>query len=96
MSQPSLLPQIDEPGSDLGARWKVVIYNNDYTDRDQVCEVLMSATGCDIQEAALEVWEAEVYGKASVHFAARQECESAAFVISRIGVKAEVSPEWDA
>jgi len=96
MSQPALLPQIDEPGSDVSARWKVVIYNNDHTDRDQVCEVLINATGCDIQEALIEVWEAEAYGKACVHFAGRQECESAAFIISRIGVKTEVSPEWDA
>jgi hypothetical protein len=96
MSQPTLLPQIDDPGSDLSARWKVVIYNNDYNDQQEVCEVLIKATGCDMQEASMEVWEAEVYDKACVHFASRQECESAAFIISRIGVKTEVSPEWDA
>jgi hypothetical protein len=96
MSQPTLLPQIDDPGPDIGGRWKVIIYNNDYTDRDQVCEILMRATLCELQEAEIEVWEAEAYGKAPVHFAGREECESAAWIISKIGVKTEVSPEWDA
>ena len=95
MSQPAILPQIDGPGSGQGDRWKVTIYNDDYTDRDEVCRVLIRATGCDVQEAEIEVWEAEAYGKAAVHFAMREECESAAWIISRIGVKTEVSLEWD-
>lgn len=95
MSSPSLLPQIDGPGTSSGTRWKVTIFDNDHITREAVFDALIQATGCDPQEAEIEIWEAERYGKAPVHFAERSECESAAWVISRIGVKTEVSLEWD-
>lgn len=78
-----------------GGRWMVVIHNNDSNSMDEVIDIVMSATGCDVQEAAIEVWEAHTYGKAPVHFASRTECEDAASVISSIGVKTEVTPEWE-
>jgi hypothetical protein len=56
--------------------------------------VLIRATCCDVREAMTEVWEAENYGKAAVHFASQEECAAAAAVISSIGVKTEVAPEW--
>ena len=62
---------------------------------DEVVEVLMRATGCDAEEAAIEMWEAHTYGKAPVHFASREECEAAAGTIASIGVRTEVQPEWD-
>jgi len=72
----------------------VVIYNNDHTSMDDVIEVLMRATGCDMQEAYIEMWEAHTFGKAPVHFAAKCECDDAATTISAVGVKTEVAPEW--
>lgn len=54
----------------------------------------MSSTGCGLEEAAMEVWEAETYGKCPVHFSSRNECEIVAVMISSIGVKTEVSREW--
>lgn len=73
----------------------VVMFNNDTNTFDQVIDVLIKATGCDIQEAEIEVWEAHTYGKAPVHFSSRSACEEAARVISGIGVKTEVAPEWN-
>jgi ATP-dependent Clp protease adapter protein ClpS len=73
----------------------VVIFNNDTNSMEDVVEVLMRATGCDIQEAYIETWEAHTFGKAPVHFSAREECEEAAAEISAIGVKTEVCPEWE-
>jgi len=95
MSTPSILPVVDQPGSTAAARWKVTIFNDDHILRDDVFDALIRATGCDAQEADIEIWEAEKYGKAPVHFANRAECESAAWIISRVGVKTEVSMEWD-
>jgi hypothetical protein len=95
MSTPSLLPEIQEPTSSTGARWKVTIFNDDHILRDDVLDVLLRATGCDAAEAEIEIWEAEKYGKAAVHFANHPECESAAWIIGRIGVKTEVSLEWE-
>ena len=89
------MPAVDQPALTGAARWKVTIFNDDYILRDDVFEVLIRATGCDAAEADIEIWEAEKYGKAPVHFANRAECESAAWIIGRIGVKTEVTPEWD-
>lgn len=72
----------------------VVMYNNDHTMMDEVIEILMRATGCDMQEAYIEMWEAHTFGKCSVHFANRAECEVAAQVIQSIGIKTEVTLEW--
>lgn len=96
MSNPAILPELFQDDTVLTGRWKVIIYNNDSTSQEDVFEILMRATGCDAQEAEIEIWEAETYGKAPVHFATREECESAAWLISTIGVRTEVSPEWDA
>lgn len=93
MSQTILEPEVQGPQTG-GNRWMVVIFNNDTNSMDDVIEVLMRATGCDMEEAYIEMWEAHTYGKAPVHFAAQSECEDAAGIIRTIGVKTEVSREW--
>lgn len=93
MSKPLLDPiSMDNPLID--GRWMVLIYDNDTNSVDEVVEVLMLATGCDEQEAFIEMWEAHTFGKASVHFASRTECGEVAEVISAIGVRTEVTREW--
>lgn len=72
----------------------VVMFNNDHTSMDEVIEVLMRATGCDMQEAYIEMWEAHTFGKCSVHFAGRSDCDEAAQVIASVGIKTEVTLEW--
>jgi len=93
MSHTVLEPQLFQNEASLG-RWMVVIFNNETNSMDEVVEVLMEATGCDVEEAAIEMWEAHHFGKAPVHFAAKSECEAAAAIIASVGVKTEVSPEW--
>jgi ATP-dependent Clp protease adaptor protein ClpS len=94
MSQSVVEPDIQETGSGTG-RWMVVIYNNESNSMDEVIEVLIRATGCDIQEAEIEMWEAHTFGKAPVHFASKPECEDAAIIISSVGIKTEVALEWN-
>jgi ATP-dependent Clp protease adaptor protein ClpS len=94
MSRPFVEPEIIEKGQVAG-RWMVVIHNNDYNSFDEVVDVLMRATGCSGEEAAIETWEAHTYGKAPVHFSGRDECEIVAAMISSIGVRTEVRPEWE-
>ncbi|HTQ11837.1 MAG TPA: ATP-dependent Clp protease adaptor ClpS [Fimbriimonadaceae bacterium] len=94
MSQTAVDPKVDGPGIETG-RWMVVIYNNDVTPFDMVIIVLMRATGCGAREAEIEAWEAHTFGKAPVHFSSKEECEKAAVIISSIGVKTEVCPEWN-
>ncbi|MDX2066581.1 MAG: ATP-dependent Clp protease adaptor ClpS [Fimbriimonadaceae bacterium] len=93
MSLPTLEPIRQDSHADT-SRWMVIIYNNRTNTMDEVVEILMRATGCDAEEAYIEMWEAHTYGKASVHFESRRECERVAEVIASIGVKTEVTPEW--
>lgn len=72
----------------------VVIFNNDTNSMDEVVSVLMIATGCDLEEATIEMWEAHTFGKAGVHFAAKDECEYVAGIIGSVGIKTEVTQEW--
>lgn len=75
-------------------RWMVVIFNNDTNTVDEVQTILQLATGCDEEEAYIEMWEAHTFGKASVHFAGKDECESVAEIIRSIGIRTEVTQEW--
>lgn len=93
MSQTIQLPEIQDSNTQSGG-WMVVMYNNDHTMMDEVIEILMRATGCDMQEAYIEMWEAHTFGKCSVHFSSKTECEEAAEVIQSIGIKTEVTLEW--
>ena len=62
---------------------------------DDVIMILITATGCTVEEAEIEAWEAHNYGKTAVHFASKAKCEEVAAIISTIGVKTEVSKEWN-
>ena len=93
MSQTVLEPEVIDSGS-TAERWMVIIFNDETTYVGRVIKTLMRATRCPQNEALMEVWEAEHYGKARVHFADREECEQAAAIIRSIGVKTEVCPEW--
>jgi ATP-dependent Clp protease adaptor protein ClpS len=81
--------------TNLGGRWMVVIYNDETITVEEVLSILMVATGCSSDEAYVEIWEAETYGKASVHFASREECLRVSSLIEQIGVRTDVAPEWD-
>ena len=93
MAKTFLEPEVLDTGVGAG-RWMVVIYNNDTNGFDEVIEILMRSTGCGIEEAYMETWEAHTYGKASVHFANRDECEIVAAMIATVGVKTQVTREW--
>jgi ATP-dependent Clp protease adapter protein ClpS len=72
-----------------------VMYNNAVNTFDEVIMILMQATGCGSSEAYFETWEAHHYGKAPVHFAQKDECELVATMIATIGVRTQVTREWD-
>jgi ATP-dependent Clp protease adapter protein ClpS len=86
--------QTSLPGAGGRGRWALVIFNNESNSFEDVIFILMKATGCDVQEATIETWEAHHYGKAMVHFGDKSECEAAARVVQSIGVQTEVRPEW--
>ena len=71
----------------------VVVYNNETNTYDEVIMVLMAATGCSAEEAYIETWEIDHFGKCAVHYAPETECLCAAGIIARIGIKVEVTEE---
>ena len=93
MDQVVLEPTGVEAGP--GSRWMVVIRNNDTNSQVEVIAVLIAATGCSVEEAATEMWEAETYGKARVHFSSKEDCTAASMIIQSIGIETDVVPEWE-
>lgn len=75
-------------------RYALVIYDNDHTARDLVVCLLMLHTACSFEEAEIETWEAEQYGKAAVHFGTQAECQEIGDHFSDAGIKITVEPEW--
>lgn len=92
MSHTTFEPKVDDTGT--SGRYQTLIFNNDHTAMDLVLITVMAATECSVEEAEIETWEAHHFGKAAVHFASKAECERVAQVISAIGVKTAVEPEW--
>ncbi len=72
-----------------------LIFNNTHTPYEAVVQILIIATHCTEEEAAIETWEAHHFGKASVHFGSEVECQQVAEIINTIGVRTEVCKEWD-
>ena len=76
-------------------RWTVIMFNNDTNTFEEVIDILIRSTDCDAQEAFMETWEANAFGKAHVHFAEKERCVSVAGMIESIGVATEVKKEWE-
>ncbi len=88
------LPDIetDGPGSwDSG--WIVTVFDNDHNTIDQVIQILMIATECDLREAEIETWEIHHLGRSVVHHGAEEDCFGVAAIIGSIGIQVEVSEE---
>jgi len=96
MSKPGITvePEIHESDTNgLYGGWIVTVFDNDFNTIQEVMAVLMVATRCTREEAAMETWEIHHLGKSVVHHGTEQVCQNAAAVISRIGIKVEVSEE---
>lgn len=93
MSAPVLSPSLIEELQQTEP-YMVVIFNDDVTPFETVVHTLIRATNCTESEAELETYEAHHCGKASVHFAGREECLEAVEILTCAGIKAEVRKEW--
>lgn len=72
----------------------MTIFDNDTTPVDLVTLTIIASTNCTVDEAEIEVWEAQAYGKATIHFDSQSICERVASSMQLIGVRATVDPEW--
>ena len=73
----------------------VIILDNPLNTMDEVVDILMVATGCGVEEAEIEMYEAHLRGRAAVHYASKDECNQVASNISSIGIQTEVLREWN-
>ena len=87
------LPEIEEQElTTKGEGWIVTVFDHDSISYEQVMFILMRATCCTSEEAYIESWEIDHYGKCIVHSASESECNKAATIISTIGIKVEATP----
>ena len=91
-SAPGVLER-DETAGSYRHGYVVVVYDNEHNTFDEVMMILMLATGCDEEEAAIETWEVHHLGKSVVHHGSREECEAAAEIIAKIDIQVEVREE---
>jgi ATP-dependent Clp protease adapter protein ClpS len=94
-SVPGILdrPEADQQQSRGGkaAGWIVTVYDNDINTAQEVIHILVVATSCSVEEAAIETWEVHHLGKSVVHHSDQSECEQVAAVIAQIGIEVRVS-----
>jgi len=91
-SAPCVLER-DGTSSSYAKNFVVVVYDNDYNSVDEVMMILMLATACDEEEAAIETWEVHHLGKSVVHHDTEVECQRVADFIARIKIQVEVREE---
>jgi ATP-dependent Clp protease adapter protein ClpS len=91
----SLPETVNQPDTGQEGRggWIVTVFDNDFNTQSEVINILMVATGCDLEEAEMETWEVHNLGKSVVHHGDQPECEQAASVIAQIGIEVRVSQE---
>jgi ATP-dependent Clp protease adapter protein ClpS len=88
-------PRVHDADSGYSGRFMAVIFNNETNSFEEVVETIAYATCCTMDEAYCETWEAHHYGKAAIHFGSQEVCCAVASIVSNIGVRTEVRPEWD-
>ncbi len=87
-------PDVENTDRSLkGDGWIVTVFNNETNTYDEVVMILMIATHCTEEEAAIETWEIDRLGKSVVHCGGEKECRTASEIIATIGISVEVSQE---
>jgi ATP-dependent Clp protease adaptor protein ClpS len=92
MASPTIAPFRELETNDTGfGGWIVTAFDNDHNTPAEVMMILMAATGCSSDEAAIETWEIDHLGKSVVHQGCETECLGVAGVITSIGLETKVS-----
>ncbi|HRF58574.1 MAG TPA: ATP-dependent Clp protease adaptor ClpS [Fimbriimonadaceae bacterium] len=89
----TVAPEIADSDTSTGGGWIVTVFDNDYNTIEEVIQILMFATKCDLEEAQIETWEIHHLGRSVVHHGAAEECRTIATTIATIGIRVEISQE---
>ena len=86
------VPKIDDPDND-GSAYRVILYNDDYHDVDQVIDQVMKACECDEERATEITAEAHFKGRAVCYKGGKGKCHKVAKVLREIRLQCEVDSD---
>lgn len=84
-----LEPDVAEPGG-TGSDFRVVLYNDEVHNMDEVVEQVMKATACDVEKAIYITLEAHRKGRAVCFKGDRAKCHEVARILREIRLQCEV------
>jgi ATP-dependent Clp protease adaptor protein ClpS len=70
--------------------YRVILYNDDFHNMEEVVLQLQKATGCDVETAINIMFEAHTQGRAICYQGAREECQRVARILREIRLQVEV------
>ena len=87
-----VIRQIDEIGAalDESTDFRVILYNDDYHDIDDVVQVVRAATGCGLRQALTITLKAHQEGRAVAFEGTLSECEAVAGRFARVELTYEI------
>ncbi len=94
---PGIAPLIEEiedlevdDGSGSGSAYRVILYDDDYHDIEDVVNQIMKATQCSFEKAADITLEAHNKGRAICYYGDRKGCQRVVGVLREIRLQCEV------
>ena len=85
------VPRIDSSGPDNDqGRFRVIIYNDEYHDQQEVVEQLIKATDCSMQKALRIMLEAHHKGRAVCFRGSKSKAERAVKILREIRLQCEI------
>jgi len=85
---------IERPRTDIGTGvgfgWKVILYNDDWHDFDDVVRQVQKATGYPLERAEQITYEAHTKGRAVVYTGTKEKCQEVAAVLREIRLQVEI------
>ena len=86
------IPELDDNDSNTGA-YRVILYNDDYHDVEEVIEQVMKACECDAERAVEITAQAHFTGRAVCYKGGKGKCHRVAKVLREIRLQCEVDSD---
>ena len=86
------VPQIDDPDNDGGA-YRVILYNDDYHDVEEVIGQVMKACECNEERAVEITAQAHFTGRAVCYKGGKNKCHKVAKILREIRLQCEVDSD---
>ena len=81
---------ITEPVDTTPPTHRVILYNDEWHEFDEVILQLQKATGCDLVKAEMIAMEAHFKGRAICYKGSRDQCQRVASILRQIRLQCEI------